>query len=902
MLAVKLSPAKLEKLLAGNHRYSTLSVACYNRYAYLFQRSELCTDPAFSCDDGVLAGSLSQLDDIQRALKDSGHKCLRINVPYAYHTSAMIPILEDIKSLASKIVLAPPSIPVVSNVRGDVVFPGDASVFTPEYFARHCGQPVRFEQGIHELMSLEEFATVSAWIEIGPHPTTLPMLRSIPATSQQAMYLPSLKRNAEDWQVICSSLSSLYCMINTVDWNKVFQTLTPGAHVVELPAYPFAKTQCWVPFEEPRGVSSDQLIPSPVRFSLLSTCLSRPTVGSSKPAIFETDIEKLSHLIEGHKVSGYSLCPASVYIEAVCAAAELTLEHLGRMRPDVVISLSDIKFSNPLVYTSGVPRTVRIEITLSSPSDKHTGNFLVSSYLSDPTKLQPHCSGAFDDPTKAKTSSKLSSTATMIERRKQAMITGNSYRPPETFYTRTAYEMIFSRIVSYSSTYHTIKSITIDPNGVDAYAVVQLPVDTVSGAFVVHPVFTDTLLHAAGFVINCNAGVNEAFICSQLDKVKVLPDLIDTRREYGVYCNIGFLSETMAIADAYAFELGRPEVIIVAHLKRMRFRKLRLSGFKSILASAASRVAASPSSPQPNSPPLPRRYTLDPNSSASLYSERIKEVMAGVLGLSTCTISEDQDLERLGMDSLMSIEAHHALSSTLHLHIPDDIFALCKTIRDISAAISSAVSIPDGLNPQSRTESTLNEAVSPVTNEPACAGSLRKVRNVMALVLDVAVGSLSEDHDLERLGMDSLMSIEAHHALCTEFNVVLPEDVFTTCKTIHELHDVISTLGGGAAPPSLNQLTSHGKVERAETFGTDVNPVRLQDGDALPLFLIHDGSGRAHAYARLSPLGRPVWGIHNPKFASGSKWEGGLLEMATHYVSLIHSVLAQESSCIVGGE
>ena len=92
------------------------------------------------------------------------------------------------------------------------------------------------------------------------------------------------------------------------------------------------------------------------------------------------------------------------------------------------------------------------------------------------------------------------------------------------------------------------------------------------------------------------------------------------------------------------------------------------------------------------------------------------------------------------------------------------------------------------------------------------------------------------------------------------------------------------------------------------TFGTDVNPMKLQDGEddgsALPLFLIHDGSGTAHQYARLSPLGRPVWGIHNPKFATGEKWEGGLLEMATHYADLVRSILLEStySGCLVGGE
>ena len=62
----------------------------------------------------------------------------------------MNPILEDLTTLASSAELHAPSIPIVSNVHGIVVRHGDASVFTAQYFARHCGEPVKFEQGIHQ--------------------------------------------------------------------------------------------------------------------------------------------------------------------------------------------------------------------------------------------------------------------------------------------------------------------------------------------------------------------------------------------------------------------------------------------------------------------------------------------------------------------------------------------------------------------------------------------------------------------------------------------------------------------------------------------------------------------------------------------------------------------------------
>lgn len=85
----------------------------------------------------------------------------------------------------------------------------------------------------------------------------------------------------------------------------------------------------------------------------------------------------------------------------------------------------------------------------------------------------------------------------------------------------------------------------------------------------------------------------------------------------------------------------------------------------------------------------------------------------------------------------------------------------------------------------------------------------------------------------------------------------------------------------------------------------DTNPTLIQPGAAgqtsrTPLVLIHDGSGLISSYFWLGPLGRKVFGISNPRFESGGKWEGGLGEMATTYKSLIKSVIPR-GKVLIGG-
>ncbi|KIP05128.1 hypothetical protein PHLGIDRAFT_36582 [Phlebiopsis gigantea 11061_1 CR5-6] len=380
---------------------------------------------------------------------------------------------------------------------------------------------------------------------------------------------------------------------------------------------------------------------------------------------------------------------------------------------------------------------------------------------------------------------------------------------------------------------------------------------------------------------------------NQVDKVKVVPELVKADARYGVYCNVGFLSDSIAIGDAYAFELGTSPVNVVAVMKRMRFKKLRLGGFKAVLAAAASPAGPTRSAMVPG-------LSVDPQPGS--MAEQIKGIMAHALGVSTLDIGDRQDLERLGLDSLTSIEARHTLCSALGVVLPENVFATCRTISDIVSAVGGHTT-PRAASPSliplspGESESTLNDG----TNlDLARAATLVRVRGILASVLGLVDKDLRDDLELERMGMDSLMSIEAHHALSTALDADLPHDMFSTCKTVRDVQDLV-------APQSVLAKQLGGTVSSsvvASSFGTEDNPVLLQDGRASlkpPLFLVHDGSGVAHQYGRLSPLGRRVWGIHNPKFPEGGKWDGGLPEMAEHYADLVKKTLGTASQCILGG-
>ena len=249
----------------------------------------------------------------------------------------------------------------------------------------------------------------------------------------------------------------------------------------------------------------------------------------------------------------------------------------------------------------------------------------------------------------------------------------------------------------------------------------------------------------------------------------------------------------------------------------------------------------------------------------------------------------------------MSIEALHALHTFSGHLLPADFLSKHRTVEDIAAALGSETAIPDrNDSPESR-EGVMTPSRGSLRLPDATVNnghvSSQAVRDVVAAVLGVPVGSLTDHRDLAELGMDSLMSIEMRHVLRTQFDIALPDDFLTHHRTISDISDLLSAHYatqrlGGDDPDVFGGLQR--EVERSL--------IKLQEGQGPPLFLIHDGSGTAIPYSRLEPLGCPVWGIQNPKLESGTPWTGGLVEMAGHYSNLIRSVLSADSACVVGGE
>jgi malonyl CoA-acyl carrier protein transacylase/acyl carrier protein len=113
----------------------------------------------------VVAGPKGAVEEVARRVAAAGHAARRLPTTHAFHTPMMAPAATGLAELAAGMRLAPPRIPLVSNLTGTWMTPREAT--DPAYWARHLCEPVRFAAGLDALLA----GPRRVLVEVGPGQT-----------------------------------------------------------------------------------------------------------------------------------------------------------------------------------------------------------------------------------------------------------------------------------------------------------------------------------------------------------------------------------------------------------------------------------------------------------------------------------------------------------------------------------------------------------------------------------------------------------------------------------------------------------------------------------------------------------------------------------------------------------
>lgn len=895
MLACNRSALELTSLLQSHGLLSNLTIACENSKA-----------------DSVVSGPTGEIETLSRLLTSQATRCKILTVPLGFHSAALDPILMPLGKFCKTVQFFEPKFPLGSCYHGRLMRAGELNA---EYILKQVRGMVRFA----ELLPSLPVDDTAAFIEIGPAPTTLSMIRTHFSTAE-SLFLPSLKQGQDSWETLCSGLQALSLTSLPVNWQKVFDGT--NACMIDCPEYPFQLEKHYVPFHEPiRGNLAPEEQPFP--YHLLSEKIQSESVGH--PAVFKSSLKILSSYIEGHVVGGSSLCPASVFYGMVLEA----IISDSIIPDDKLLVVRDIAFENPLLLLPD-QKDLPLFLTCKDVLSSEQSNVEVMSRFNfasggqyEANRGLGHCSGLFFSCSQAKLRDRLSRKAAYIRRQTShlaaAHVTKNVFR------TKVLYNMIFNRVVTYSPKYQTIAELSVVEGELEGYGTFCLPAESLDDTGSLSPVFVDTLLHSAGFIANSSIELTEACICVKIETITVLYKNLDQKQKFSIYCSLLDCNRGTLLGEAFAMT---QDGTVVASVEGMHFKKLNLKSFQAHLL-RQSQLVTSPSNPTKTSsvtvPTLQRKSkhadSVESAPKLQMTADERKRTVADVVS-HICQqpidlLVRDKNFAELGFDSLMWLELSAALAAQFK-DISFDSTALQQrtTVGELqdffidkdngpslSIVIKGATADKEALITMNGQEYDLSPRKLP-SGFDSCNTSNEDLMTTLIQVLSEVCGisscKLTPDLTLASLGVDSLLLIELGDLLREAFGDAYLPGVMTSENTLLDIAESLLSTPGTTQPSTPNTFATTDSAPEYKRFSRSIlSRLQASDRDLPPLILFHDGSGSVEMYRRLQEIGCEVIGVGNPVSKGDSHWATSLTDMARSYA---HAIIQNRiKSVVLGG-
>jgi len=192
----------------------------------------------------VVSGSFSAMAEFTNELtrRDIGFR--QLHTSHAFHSTMMEPVLDVFARELRQVRLQAPQLPFISSLTGSWITAEQAT--DVNYWRRQLREPVRFSQGLRELL----LDTERVFVEVGPG-RTLTTLGARHAEGRGRIFLPSLRHAKEeksDTALLLESLGRLWLAGVAIDWQGFYEH--ERRNRVPLQPYPFERQRFWI---EPRA-------------------------------------------------------------------------------------------------------------------------------------------------------------------------------------------------------------------------------------------------------------------------------------------------------------------------------------------------------------------------------------------------------------------------------------------------------------------------------------------------------------------------------------------------------------------------------------------------------------------------------------------------------------------------
>ncbi|XP_071342017.1 phthioceranic/hydroxyphthioceranic acid synthase-like [Trachinotus anak] len=331
-------------------------------------KGKICVAAVNSPQSCTLSGDSDAIDILHERLKilytDKNLFLHILDVPAAYHSHMMDPILGDIERSIDLLNANDMECKLFSTVTADRYSNGDFC--TGRYWAKNIREPILFERTLHAATKDQQSRRNVVFVEIGPRRA---LQRNIHETLGNDTIVLSSVQPEKDYDTILSILAKVFELGISVDWHQLFkgyETL-PTA----LPIYQFDHSKKEVNFEDMRkgnelSAFSPHMLISPIK-------------PDNKEYMCNLSLETAPYLWE-HKNNGVPIVPGAFYVELAYASVMVSL------KPKKPISLLQVSVTFESLFTLS-SNCQQLKIVLEHA--ENDGSFKIQS------SVATHASGTY---------------------------------------------------------------------------------------------------------------------------------------------------------------------------------------------------------------------------------------------------------------------------------------------------------------------------------------------------------------------------------------------------------------------------------------------------------------------------------------------------------------------------
>ena len=253
-----------------------------------------------SRQDVTVAGDADAVTRLVEKLIANDLFARELDLDYPFHSPAMDPIEDRVRTRLADVRSVEPEIPMLSTVTG---MPVRAGQLDADYWWRNVRQPVLFDQAASVLAE----QGIGVVVEIGPHPVLTGYLRR--TRDEPLRTVVTMNRGGTGRTLAERVVAGVLAAGGTLRWSRYFPA---RGRVRDLPAYPWQREQHW------KGAPETWLRTSG------NGRLDHPLLGERMPLLepsWSATVEPVrTPWMADHRVGGSVVVPATAYVEMALSA------------------------------------------------------------------------------------------------------------------------------------------------------------------------------------------------------------------------------------------------------------------------------------------------------------------------------------------------------------------------------------------------------------------------------------------------------------------------------------------------------------------------------------------------------------------------------------------------------